>query len=176
MCYEISTMDWKTAVEVVNWHYEAPYEAYNIDGDLEEADAMLDGYHFVARDQELGLVGFFCYGINAQVPGGRARGYYGGWRIIDIGLGLRPDLTGQGLGQKFVESGLKFAQRRWKLRALRLTVANDNCRAIKIYERLGFTVVDKITAIASHGLQEYLIMLLPAAKFDKIKSKTGKLK
>lgn len=44
---------------------------------------------------------------------------------------------------------------------MRLTVASDNLRAIKVYERLGFSVIDSITTRAPHGRQDYLLMLLP---------------
>lgn len=63
---------------------------------------------------------------------------YGEDRTIDIGLGLRPDLTGKGLGLAFVEAGLAFARKRF---APRLFVLSFNKRAIRIYERAGFTRV-----------------------------------
>lgn len=161
MLYQISAMDEKRAAEIIRWRYDPPYSVYNLDGDESEIESMLDGYHFAVRSAREGLVGFFCFGLSAQVPGGRARGIYGGKRVLDIGLGMRPDLTGKGFGQSFVQAGIDFATARWLLTALRLTVASDNHRAITVYERLGFSVIDSITTRAPQGLQDYLLMLLP---------------
>lgn len=161
MQYQISVMDEETAAGIINWHYDPPYSLYNLDGDESEIESMLDGYHFAVHTAQAGLVGFFCFGLSAQVPGGRARGIYGGKRVLDIGLGMRPDLTGKGFGQSFVQAGIDFAIARWRPTALRLTVASDNPRAITVYERLGFSVIDSITTRAPHGRQDYLLMLLP---------------
>ncbi len=160
MQYKIEAMDKMTAAEIIRWRYDPPYTRYNID-DEGEIDSMLDGYHFAVRTADAGLVGFFCFGLSAQVPGGRMRGIYGGRRVLDIGLGMRPDLTGQGLGQSFVQAGIDFAIAKWRPKAMRLTVASDNPRAITVYERLGFNVIDSITTRTAHGRQDYLLMLLP---------------
>jgi RimJ/RimL family protein N-acetyltransferase len=70
------------------------------------------------------LVGFFSF-----VPRGA---------IVDIGVALRPDLTGRGLGLGFVLAGLEFATERFKPAAFRLDVAVFNQRARRVYERARF--------------------------------------
>lgn len=57
---------------------------------------------------------------------------------IEIGVGLRPDVTGRGLGLPFVRAGLELAHRRYHPRTFSLYVATFNRRAIIIYERAGF--------------------------------------
>ncbi len=57
---------------------------------------------------------------------------------VEIGVGLRPDLTGHGLGQSFLRAGLALARRRYRPRTFSLHVATFNRRAITIYERAGF--------------------------------------
>ena len=55
-------------------------------------------YHYHAAHDETGrLVGFCCFGEDAQVPGGDYS-----LPALDIGLGLHPDLTGRGLSHSFL--------------------------------------------------------------------------
>jgi ribosomal-protein-alanine N-acetyltransferase len=57
---------------------------------------------------------------------------------LEIGLGLRPDLTGRGLGASFLLAGLEFARARFAPERFTLAVATFNERAITVYERAGF--------------------------------------
>ena len=59
---------------------------------------------------------------------------------VFYGLGLRPDLTGRGLGLAFVRLGLEFAHERFPGRRVILDVADFNERARKVYERAGFSI------------------------------------
>ena len=70
------------------------------------------------------LVGFFNF-----VPEGHE---------VRLGLGMRPDLTGRGLAQPFIEAGLEYARREWRPRTFRLWVASWNERALRAYRRAGF--------------------------------------
>lgn len=123
---------------ILTWRYEPPYSFYNADPtDVEGAlQVLLDpanAYH-AAGDERGELVGFFCFGPDARVPGGD----YGDDDALDIGLALRPDLTGQGLGLAFLLAGLDFARQTFAPPRFRLTVATFNRRAIRVYERAGF--------------------------------------
>jgi RimJ/RimL family protein N-acetyltransferase len=129
------------AAAVAGWSYEPPYDVYNVPPAhrAETAQAFLDprlGYHAVHRAGE--LVGFCCFGDAARVPGGDYRRD----DLLDVGLGLRPDLTGQGLGLALVQAVRAFAEATYAPAGLRLTVASFNQRAIRVYERAGFRVVN----------------------------------
>ena len=54
--------------------------------------APKNGY-LAVRDSEGALVGFCCFGFEGQVPGGDYS-----VDALDVGIGMRPELTGQGLG------------------------------------------------------------------------------
>ena len=58
--------------------------------------------------------------------------------VLQIGLGLHPDLTRRGDGLSFVMAGLSFATNKFALKLFKLSVATFNVRAIKVYERAGF--------------------------------------
>ena len=57
---------------------------------------------------------------------------------MDVELGMRPDLTGRGLGAEFVLAVLRFSKDDYSPPTFRLTVAAFNLRAVRMYERVGF--------------------------------------
>jgi len=62
-----------------------------------------------------------------------------------IGFGLKPELTGRGLGLGFISACIEFAveKRNYKGEYVRLGVPAFNQRAIKVYERVGFRVFNR---------------------------------
>ena len=139
MSFTFAPMDEEEARAVAAWTYEPPYDVYDVPSAHrdESVQAFLVpdlGYHAARRDGD--LVGFCCYGPDARVPGGDYRRD----DLLDVGLGLRPDLTGRGLGQAFVQAVLTFAESTRAPTGYRLTVAGFNQRAIRVYERAGFAV------------------------------------
>jgi ribosomal-protein-alanine N-acetyltransferase len=143
---------------ISRWRYGGPYSIY--DGDPTSVDALLEprlSYHSV-YDESGGLVGYFCFGEDARVAAGRRLGVYEVESAIDIGLGMRPDLTGQGLGEAFLLAGLRFARETYAPQAFRLTVATFNRRAIRVYERAGFEPVETFGAPTRGTEREWLLM------------------
>lgn len=130
------------AERISRWRYPEPYATY--DGDPASVAGLLEpryDYHAVTGPDGV-LVGYFCFGVDATVPTGRRLGLYTE-DALDIGLGMRPDLTGQGRGFDFVRAGLSFARGAYAPPAFRLTVAAFNRRAIRVYERAGFEPVHR---------------------------------
>jgi len=146
------------AQAISGWRYDGPYSVYN--GNPASVASLLEPrylYHSVQDDQG-NLVGYFCFGEDARVSAGKRLGLYDRETALDVGLGMRPDLTGQGLGEKFVASGLRFAQSAYSPPAFRLTVATFNRRAIRVYERAGFDPVETFGATRPNGGREWLLM------------------
>jgi [ribosomal protein S18]-alanine N-acetyltransferase len=145
------------AEEISRWRYPEPYATY--DGDPSSVPGLLNpryNYHAVTGPGG-DLVGYFCFGADATVPAGRKLGLYDE-DALDVGLGMRPDLTGRGLGPDFVRAGLRFAGQAFSPSAFRLTVAVFNRRAIKVYEAAGF---ERIRAFRDRGT-DWLLMRRPA--------------
>jgi ribosomal-protein-alanine N-acetyltransferase len=90
------------------------------------------------------------------VPGGRYDE-----SALDTGGGLRPDLTGQGLGRAAIETGLAFGRERFGPPAFRMTVATFNVRAQRVIAALGFSAAGTFAGVADG--RGYGIWLRPEA-------------
>jgi len=117
------------ATQISGWHYEPSYDIYDATSDADDLQELLDpkrrkDTYFSVFDQDGGLVGFFQYERKNKT--------------VEVGLGMRPDLTGQGLGLEYLLAGLKFAGERFSPDRFKLSVATFNERAIVVYERAGF--------------------------------------
>jgi RimJ/RimL family protein N-acetyltransferase len=142
MAFSFQPVDEESVRQFVNWQYGPPYDVYNMDpNESEEMVAYFmqpDIACHIVRDAGGELVAFCTFGPDGQVPGGD----YGA-EALDIGLGVRPDLTGQGRGHVFVTSVLDFARRTFAPVAFRVTVADFNRRALRVWERAGFQPVQR---------------------------------
>ena len=146
------------AEAISRWRYGEPYSMY--DGDPASVPSLLEPrfrYHSVF-DEGGELAGYFCFGEDARIPTGRRLGVYEREEALDVGLGMRPDLTGLGLGTAFVRAGLRFAQDAYAPPAFRLTVAASNDRAIRVYERTGFVAVEEFGDPKPDGGRQWLLM------------------
>ena len=108
---------------IATWKYEGIYAFYDWDDEPEKFYGGSKTVHAV-MDDEGSLVGYF--------------GFTSKGSTVEIGLGLRPDHTGRGLGLEFVSAGLRFAREEYAPTIFRLEVASFNERAIRVYERAGF--------------------------------------
>ncbi|MBK3494698.1 GNAT family N-acetyltransferase [Viridibacillus sp. YIM B01967] len=124
------------AKEILSWRYEAPYDFYNNDLDTDTLRELLENPYYSVIDNSGELVGFFCIGQSAQVPSGSKFGTYSE-EMIDIGIGMKPGLTGKGYGSTFFSFVLNHIQDENCI-PIRLTVAKFNQRAIHLYEKFGF--------------------------------------
>ncbi|MDH4423095.1 MULTISPECIES: GNAT family N-acetyltransferase [Bacillus] len=126
------------AMEIAMWTYEEPYNLYSFSEEEEVIEELLDGTYYGCCNDKGGLIGYFCFGENAQVPGGRDANLYTGEDVVDIGIGMKPDLTGKGMGKTFFQAGIVFATEEWHPKIFRLSVATFNKRAITLYKNIGF--------------------------------------
>ena len=142
---------------ISRWRYGGPYSVY--DGNPASVTSLLEPrFHYHSVYDGGDLVGYFCFGEDARVATGRRLGLYEREPALDVGLGMRPDLTGRGLGTGFVRSGLRFAQDAYSPPAFRLTVATFNRRAINVYEKVGFEPIEWFGATTRGGKKEWLLM------------------
>ncbi len=137
MQFTFALMDEADARAIEAWRYEGEYAVYNLAGDGDDPAELLDrrSPYYAARDERGELLGFFAFGTSAAITENKEPGIYAEDGSVLVGLGLRPDLTGKGLGLAFVEAGLAFGKARFAPTSFRLFVMTFNERAIRVYER-----------------------------------------
>lgn len=126
-------MRWRDLPAIARWRYPDIYAFYDIGlgplvaNMLAQSLLRLTGaaVYFTVVDEQSIIVGIFSFTPVAP-------------DAIEIGLGMRPDLTGRRLGVAFVEAGLDYGRREFHPKRFTLTVATFNDRARKVYERAGF--------------------------------------
>ena len=83
---------------------------------------------------------------------------------VEIGLGLRPELTGRGLGFEFVRQCVDFGRMHYGRpdAVVELRVLHTNERAIKVYRRAGFSEIGMENAVSFGVPVRFLRMRLAA--------------
>ncbi|WP_343222699.1 GNAT family N-acetyltransferase [Paenibacillus agaridevorans] len=132
----IGPLEVSHAEQLCTWRYEEPYERFNWpswdqmkqDG-IEFGDPVLRAEQYGAildeRQRLIGYAQFFPMGS-----------------VTRLGLGLYPDLCGQGLGSSVVGLMAAEALRRCPGNEIDLEVLVWNVRAIRAYEKAGFSITD----------------------------------
>ena len=143
--YYIHPLQAEHALNILGWRYPAPYDFYDPPDDPHSdryvREFMRPEWQFhVILDRENRMAGFCSFGPDGQVEGGDYS-----QPALDIGLGMKPNLTGQGLGKDFFTAILVYANTRFEVDCFRLTVANFNERAMSLYKKLGFRPVSEFT-------------------------------
>jgi [ribosomal protein S18]-alanine N-acetyltransferase len=156
----IKQMNYEEAEHISLWHYEEPYSMYNMDGSEDCIKELLNGFYYSALSKDGQIVGYFCFGESAQVPAGNQFGAYDSKDMVDIGLGMNPELCGQGAGSEFLSEGIRFAKENLKVNRFRLTVAAFNKRAVNVYKRVGFKEHMAFVRSSDKSNLEFIIMIL----------------
>lgn len=77
---------------------------------------------------------------------------------IEIGLGLRPDLCGQGIGRDFVKLITEYTLNLYPDRSICMEVRTFNKRAVKCYEACGYKIVLQHYKETPRVSDEYFLM------------------
>ncbi|QPL04460.1 MULTISPECIES: GNAT family N-acetyltransferase [Actinomyces] len=144
-------MDMETARVIAdNWKYSPPYDFYNMTADPEDYQEFVTPElwpNFFLQVRQGGqLIGFLSGRVAEEGD------------CVEIGLGLRPDLTGRGLGRNFMRGNLKWIQQEYSGMEIRLSVALFNRRGIRVYESIGFKVIRHFTQVTNGGEYDFVEM------------------
>lgn len=141
------------------WRYSPPYEIYNLYYPPSSKDVAYwltpEFQVHAIKNTASQMVAFCSFGRDGQVPGGDYN-----IQALDIGMGVRPDLTGQGNGIFFAESVCSFARKAFHTRSLRVTVASKNVRALKVWSKVGFRPIDRFLATKTEISFEILVNII----------------
>ena len=126
------------ADEIASWRYPPPYDVYDVSEDPSMQSEMRDESRweaswFAGDDAESGALAGFL-----ELVAGDSESGSGTQVAVEVGLGLRPDFTGRGMGAGFVHAALDFSRERRSPISFALDVFPWNERAIRCYERAGF--------------------------------------
>lgn len=136
MSLSIQPLDEANARACAVWRYEAPLDFYNLNPNEIEQNVQyfLDSKkHFYGIFEEQKFVGFCSFGEDGQVNGGDYSK-----PGLDIGMGICPDLIGQGRGSYYIETVLNFASGEFNPPMYRVTIAAFNGRALRVWSKAGF--------------------------------------
>jgi ribosomal-protein-alanine N-acetyltransferase len=156
--YRFRPLRWRDAVAVASWRYPGEYAFYDIGwGEMllirlsNPLMRALDVASFWAVDDTSGgLVGVFSYIRRGEDD-------------VEIGVAMRPNLTGQGLGLAYVRAGMAFGRVRFAPKRFSLTVAAFNRRAQTVYERAGFVAQRTFSRVTRGQVMEHIEMVCDAA-------------
>ena len=148
--FTIRPMTATDAHAIAAWRYPDEYSFYDADADPDDLAELLDpaewGRRYFAADEmsQHKLAGLLVVKLTGTVA--------------EIGLGLRPDLTGHGLGESFVRTCLRFASAALGAQSYTLAVAAFNRRAVAVYERAGFQEEERFEHFTNGGLHAFIRM------------------
>jgi ribosomal-protein-alanine N-acetyltransferase len=156
MGLEFQPLEQRHALAILSWRYSPPYDFYNLEPAQYQAD--LDDFlnpqnNFLAilhGDGE--LEGFCFFGSDGRVRGGTYNE-----PALDIGMGIRPDLTGQGNGRRYAQAVIRYATQYYSPSRLRVTIASFNQRAQRVWVSLGFELVE--TFVKTNSNQSFVVLV-----------------
>lgn len=151
--FHIAPLSLRQCEEICSWIYEPPYDLYNwkpwtemLEEQNEFADPSIRKEQYAAVMDKAGVLCGFAQ-------------FFPLTGVIRLGLGMRPDLRGQGLGVPFVKAIVREAVSRGPSQEIDLEVLVWNERAIKVYSKAGFVITDRYTRNTPTGPAEFYCMV-----------------
>lgn len=144
---QLSELD---AKEISTWKYNSPYDVYNscsweklVEFNNPITDSKLRQERYLGLfDISKSIVGIAVFNKPED-------------NITRIGLGLKPDICGRGLGEQFLKLIIQEAKRRNPENIIDLEVLTWNKRAIKVYEKSGFQIIETYVRKTPTGEGEF---------------------
>lgn len=150
----IVPMNIRHCQDICTWTYEPPYDLYEWSSwaqmeqeEQEFADQEIREAQYISILEKASdcLVGYAqLFPLNG---------------VTRLGLGMRPELCGLGMGSSFVRFIAEEAQRRRPADEIDLEVLTWNIRAQKAYQRAGFVITDEYERPTPKGVMNFYCMV-----------------
>lgn len=151
--FDVIPMEETHAAEICRWEYEAPYNIYGWlpweqmkQLEIEFGDPEIRRQQYVAViDKQGELAGFAQY---FPLSG-----------VTRLGIGMKPEFCGHGRGVDFVGAIVQEALHRTPDNEIDLEVLTWNNRAIRAYQKAGFTITDLYERRTPGGMEPFYCMV-----------------
>lgn len=151
ICF-VGSMTNEYAKEIQSWVYDGEYAVYN----MPSYDEMIAKNYALVNPQKAN--NFLCYKINNELVAFVKLNLKEN-NVVYLGIGLKPNLTGKGLGKKVLMAGIEQTLLRYPNSKLMLEVRSWNKRAVNCYKAVGFKEVETKTITDHFGnIAEFVIM------------------
>lgn len=151
--YHAVPMKPEDAEQICLWTYDPPYNIYGwLPWDqmqaleVEFGDPLIRKQQYVSIVDDQGALSGFAQLFPME-------------GVVRLGIGMRPDLCGQGTGHLFVQAIVKEARKRYPKRQIDLEVLTWNQRAIRAYRKCGFTITDTYEKRTPSGNKPFYCMV-----------------
>lgn len=124
----------KDTMKILHWHFDGVYSIYN--NDIEKGKV----YNIIRLADSDDA--FFVYNESSELVGNCE--FYRYNNKLCVGLQMKPEMTGEGLGTEFVKAIIDFGKEKYNISGLNLYVAKFNKRAIRVYEKVGFRITEQL--------------------------------
>ncbi|WP_328291591.1 GNAT family N-acetyltransferase [Kineococcus sp. NBC_00420] len=146
------------ARSVAAWAYPPPFDLYDVDPANTNlfTDRDPDGGGYYPATDDGAVVAFCVFGPEARVRGQQPQD-----GVLDVGLGVHPNLTSRGLASGLFEQVAALAWDLFHPRQLRTAVATFNDRSLALCRKAGFTPVRDFTGPGDRPFRELTCDLDP---------------
>ncbi|WP_425445900.1 GNAT family N-acetyltransferase [Dethiothermospora halolimnae] len=138
----------KDGSEIATWKYKGEYSFYNND----KTEAKNQWAKNIHKEENT----FVIYNEKNELIGNCSFDYDDGKYML--GVQMKPELTGKGMGTEFTKSILEFGIKEYDFDSIELLVAKFNKRAIRVYEKLDFEKIDDFTWDVNGETKEFIAM------------------
>lgn len=150
MKFEFRVITKSDVSEFLTWKYDGIYSFYDNSIDKNKIEWINS---FIDSDNN-----FSIYNESNKLVGNCS--FYYIEEFFCVGVQMRPDITGKGFGTEFVKSIIDFGRQKYSYDYIDLTVAKFNKRAIKVYKKLGFKVIEEFVNTIRGADYDFMAMRL----------------
>lgn len=149
--FAVEELSIEDGLDLAMWRTPGPWSV----SDQLEAPPPDEGY-WAIRDADGALVGYCCFGEAARVPGLPSDP-----AMLDVAIGLRPDLIGHGLSDKLARTGVDHGRAVAGDRKLRSVIAQDNAAGRRAAQKAGFRLSGAHEIPGGASVSSYLVFTMP---------------